>query len=755
MKLTGKMICFLTTILLLAQPCLGSAEDLEAIKESTMLAAELLVNELRDAAGNRPIDEGSLGQKMNANKEQHLLRVTSHALSRKPAQREIEEWFASQVQVILKRLDTNLPENVPSWFGENERKDLTQLPAKAIKENLDKHYKAAFTRARTKACENQWKRLTFDVYPAEDEFDSKTTDDLRQMLLDRILNKQMEAIFEENQSLTGEKIIDPVLADAARQKWGQQQVVQKSDGGIACIPDDIGDNIRSDLESYRKDLNEQKAGQKIARKVYVVFPSVETKVSERAVYLAADKFSDALSVMNFIAKKDEIKAIIKESPAKHSSKNNSRKACKDSRRAGIVKVSVEQYALKAPEARRERFQSFLESVAVRNSACQREIEGIVERSIDKNFGVARRELAKEQFEAIFAPLAAASWVPTLEEINKQFDNGRITIRNPLSMPGISLKTLDAKEILDETEELVLDAEKKLIGEGLGAVRKQMALIYPIETQLAAELKGMEELPSDEDLAKTFTERVKAKWPSNSKYPELFERVTTEIVKRAKALLPREKRRREKIEEDRMMEEAKRRAEDERRRREQEARDKAADGGGGEEEPEGETKPDGGGDGSGGGTGEGPGGGGVGEELEIKEFTPDVIVDLDHKGEGTISTTVYFVRLDRSTSFDFSFQATDSQLAGIRELFESWLKYGGKKDSKEFWVLARIFDRKVNYGAVYDFRKCLESAIKERKNGEIRVYWYDELFEDKSDKGTYNTPDDYKAKSMPLSASSTK
>lgn len=751
MKAVIKVTSLLATILLFFQPCWGIDRNLEARKQSTMLAAELLIGELREATKTLPIDSlVNLSQEMNKNKEQHLKPDESHQILRKSTEATFRQWFEFEAQKVLERLNANKLEGITTWFTEEERQSLTQPPNQAIQDNINRNYQSTFDRARKQACEEQWQGLEKGFYPSEEEFDSYDKDKLHRLLLDRALKQQAEPIFEENQSRMGGDIVEPILDDAEKQREEQRQIIRQSDGGTAIIPDGIGKAINTELQDYRGKLTKEKAGKKIANKAYAVFPSVKKQIPLRAQELAREKFADALAQMKFSAKKDDIKSIISQSLASHTSRNKSWEACVNAYQARFRKASIEQYAQKATAAERPDFQRFLEAAVAKDNACKKEIEDIVKRSLEENFGLAREEFAQKQFKELFKPLADEEWQPRVNEIDSHYDKTSIIIKEPLTLPTISNKTFKSAGLLEETVKLVEEKEKKLIQEGLGAMRKQMALIDKVEPQIAEELKTIKELPSDEELANTFTKQVLARWSESPKYPKLFERVTTEIRKRAKALLPREKARRKQKEEERIQEKqeiatAKARALGE------------ADAEGGTEQ---KTTPGGKG-GASGGAGQGPGGGGSGEEPQKLEFMPDLIIDLDYE-DGETSVEMHFLRthllgvkidflgLKESADFTFYGQATEAQLAEIEQVIDACLNYAVSNEQAEYWIVTRVFDQDISYGAVYGFRECLEQVVDKIKTDHLKVYWFDKLFA-KKNKSIYKVPEKFKQKSMPVTA----
>lgn len=241
----------MTVVAILILPWkLCHGDDLSAKRETARLTAELLVAKIDEGLKTRSIGVNPIYNDMNSNMEKHVNLNESRNISAGIAENSLREWRNAEVKRILDKLDADKPENIPSWFTGEERLKLMRCPEDAVKKNLEGNLGAAFNEARKRACSEQLGRLIGDVYPTEQEFDSTPADKLRSMLLERLMKKQKEPVFEENKGVLGENFIDPILNDAGKQLAKQNQIVDQSSGGKAVVSEDVRVAIESELADY-------------------------------------------------------------------------------------------------------------------------------------------------------------------------------------------------------------------------------------------------------------------------------------------------------------------------------------------------------------------------------------------------------------------------------------------------------------------------------------------------------------------------
>jgi len=734
-----------------------------AKKENARLAAQLLVNGLREKAKGRQVDPESLYAQMNADKSGHAETEKSRALCRQAAEKSLREFYATEARRVLDRLiKVGRPEGVADWFTADERNGLLSLPDSDVKQSIDSGIGQAFGKAREKSCSEQWEKLARDVFPTESEFESAERSMLRRSLTERLVAKHPEAVFQENSARLGSEWADNVLNEAEQQRKSQQQVVSGSSGGPALEPSGIAQAIGKDIASFR-DSMKGKAG-----KVYDIFPSVRQSIPTRASDVAGQKLSAGLSKMQARVPKDDVKQFISKELEKHAGKEASWGLCQSAFSQAIRSKSVDAYVSEAPAEGREALRQFVEGALRGNASCGNAMDGLVERSLKPAFEEARSDITADQVAENFGPLSAGSWRPADEEIYSQQNRTSVSVTNPLSMPGISSKPFDRARLLEETVDSVRGAVERAVSEGVAALRAQMAAVERAEPQVRSDLRRMASVPDIDSLVSSFMDKVVAAWSGarhGSRYESLFQRVQDDVRRRAKDMLPLEIVRRHMIEEE---------------KKKEEARPQVAEApsppdvistpsrGSGTPDSGAGTKGSGGGESAGkgkqgGGAGNGSGGGGTGggsgpgsgDETGKGKLIPDMIIDVDHNG-AAMDINFLFPRSGRS---QISIELPAGQYVlgpmvsgNIQSIMAAWLENSARNANQgdgevRLFVVTRVFDAKVCYGVVYGLRECLEAALAKVGNKKIKVCWYDQLIKGKGEKGKQEVPQEFRQKGM--------
>lgn len=718
--------------------------DALATKENKLLTAQLLVNEIRKNIKTYPIDAEFLYKELKSNIKTHQNLQDSRRICREIIEAHLLKKYKKEVIQILERLDIDKPENIKSWFDQKEREKFLK-PEKVAQESIDKHFEQAFKKARRKVCKEQITRLIGDVYPTEKEIETVGRAQLRQQLLERLIKKQKEPLYAENRPLLSKNIVDPVLNDAYEQKNQQLRIVDKSTGGNAITPADIQAFTENKLKKYRETLRELKAAKKDSGKIYKVFPSVEKQIRARSEQIAAKKFAQRILYSTFPVGYQKLCTLIKNNLPRHIHIEQSHQFFLNEFTDDIKKKNIDKYSQNVALAKREGFRIFLEQLIATNDECREAFKKSIKRSLNTNFRKAREGISKDQFHQYFSPLSSNSWRPGYDKIDSFYNKLQIKIPQPMSMESVSSKPFDMFILLDETRNMVVEAEKRQISEGLEALRKQMHIVEELEQHVKTELTNGSALPTIEGLIESFTVKVKSNWSSKvlaDKYEKLFPRVQKDIERRSKALLLLENKRRSQLAEQTTKEALRSQLPLEQGKKLHQE----------EKKPELPKRPPLSGKSST-GIGAGGEGGGTHEGKEVKKgnVIPEIIIDLDYK-EGLVISDLTFIAAELdSVQFVLSGDPDSDQkkLSEIQQIFKTWLKQAVTKDKDiHIHILTRIFNRRVYYGVVFDLRECMERAINRSYNRKTIIRWFDCLAS-KKDKEKLYIPAELKEKSMPL------
>jgi len=769
--------------------CSGSGTgSSSAKKERAKLTAQLLVQKLREKAKTHSIPDEFLYQEMKGNPEgQYTDPAESWQLLREKSKEYVRNWYQNTIDDILNRLDSNTPENVDSWFSQEEKREMKQCSSAVLEKNLDNNFgesynqnntDSPFYRARKKVCNEQWhQRVQSKAYPEESEFENTSRTELKQRILQKLIESQPEHFFEENKDLLSENIADPILEDTKRQLEKQKEIVEKSEGGgkNVVFPPQIEQLIKEEIDSYQEKLKKQKeeAEEKVAAKVYDVFPSVKKMIPEKTRELAVERFADQLSEANFIIPKEKIKSMIENNLSAHQKAKESKQIIVDTLRSLIKTKAVTEYSRMVSKDKRSEFRSILETFLNQNQKCRAALEDLAERSIENRFQEVRKEISEEQFSTFFVPLKEKTWGPTYEEI-EDYPPGLDHVEDYLSQEGISNRTFSERNLLEETKTKISQAVDALAKRGQKALYWQNQIVDNLKTILKQSIEVEDTLPTLDSFVEEFAEMVKNRWetdripriwgdvesaPPNkdTKYVELFPSVKEKIKDLAKSILyqeterreeiKREKERQKRLEEERRRREAERerreaerqkRLEEERKKRleeekkrqeelkEQQKKSEKEPGGtpgekgeeeGGEGSSHSENMENGGKSGKGGPGGESSGGNK--EPPKPKEPEPDLIIDLDYLKDGDVNVNFIFKEeSDNPAQFVMSpgvYNKPDSLKrfsSTITSLFKKWLAEKSNLETREDGSVSVYVVVRIFDGRVdYGIVYALRSALR--------------------------------------------
>lgn len=758
-KLIIGMVVVFVNVLPPGKFCLGSKDQFSAEKINARISAKAFIAGIQKRAKNRLIDFNQLSQKMlnNPGKYQDRTRTWS-ILQQEEKNDDLLKWYRKEITLILRGLNQKRPEGVDDFFTKEEREAFLKCPDQIVKVYLDRNFGKShtngmtiFAKARKKAYTAQLDKLTKDVYPTEDEVDmavvKRQINNLRIKILDRLIKKQKESVFSENVSTLSSNFVNPILDDAKKQLEKQGSIVTGSSGASYVVLEDIGNFIKTEITTYKNKLIQEKQGKKIANKTYEIFPSVEKKVDDRASEIAIKRFCDAIFKMNFSASKNALKKMINASLSAHTKRNVSWNSCLKSFRDSIVNQAIDNYAVKAPKDKQSDFRKFLTGLIFNSDqSCKDAMNELISRSLKQNFEAVRKEISQQQFKDFFEPLEKRTWKPSEKEIDSRY-NKSAKVEEPLKMPGISLKSFNSANLLEETIEMIRKAEEAEIKTGLDALRNQMSMVERIESQVKSQIRNMSDLTIDK-IIQVYTQKVKTSWSSSKfvkDYVKLFKRTQDEIRRRAKDI--------EKIEIARQRQvviDKKARADDRAQLEDKGRSDTLSIGGKKPGTGSQDVNTPGGQPGDRGGDPDQPGfgipgprGGGKGpakEQKELGDEMPDVILDFSSESERVYADIMFPKESkDKLRLFmDLNVNLNSSNIIIARKLFGGWLKEAVKNSKKDqqdinLYVFARVFQGNfVLYRMVYYFRECLIGALEDTGDKRIKIHWHDKLFDEPGD-----------------------
>lgn len=734
---------------------LAGDESVKARRETVRLTAKLLVEELGKNIENAPIDENALRGAMSISPAEHVERRKSKELLRGQLRRRFRENYQREVKRVIDRLNTETPENIESWFSDEDANHFSKIPEEAIKKNLDDKFLKTFKRVRDQACRQQFVDITNELYPNVQDVETANSDKLKLRMKETLEKaKASRILFEEVAEKLNETFVEEIIADAEAQKHSQLAIVEKSESNDSLLPSFIINDIEKRLGLAREDLERREISFGAPDKVYDTFPSVRKATKIKATSLAKQSFINSLEKMNFSIDEERVRRLIVSDYPAHRERRASLDVCYETYSEPIISHAIKVAARPLNGRQRAEGVDFMTNLALTDDACQRALKRMALRSLKGSFDVVRKEIRNDQLKEYFEPLADGSWEPETARI-ESFHRvaGNVHVDEPLREKSISNLPLTPNVLLDETRELVSEKVDYYMNEGRRALTAQLKITDDVEKNIERTLPDQlahkpqtnngvfqrllafvnlaDDAPQTNSkefdaVVKTFTSEVKKQWerqrvillwkeidnlPVNrdTKYAELFPMVHQEIEKRVKAMLHRE------------------------------------------QDPETTTAEINAGDGE----KEGGGGGAAthsAPRTTTKQVAVDLIIDVDVDGERLV---VDFLRGDQPTETKtlpmaaFARRSSSVELDGLLpELTTKWLRDQDRRgEHVRCSVFVRVFHEGVPYGVIAGLRDHFKKRLESIKPDNVSIQWFEKYYRSSFKKGTRNVPDSYRSRGL--------
>lgn len=384
-------------ILIAATLSAGNAEFEQA---SIDAAANIALGQLKAEIADRGLASNALEHAMLADPIPYRTRQEAERLCRKLYRDELERSFSEKAAAIVRGLGNVTKMEPPD--------------AKLFDEAANRHFAAAFDKERKAACTAQAATIALKVKPDEADLESKNDDEARTWLTDRIASAKGVHVFEENLKYISEKIVDPILADARKERKRQQEYLMRTRSD-AWAPSVLARELEANL---RKNVAERKAKCDDPERAWSVFPatlkaSLPTAVEKRVLALAA-KDVDAVP---FAPDAESVRKTISADPEAHRKAGDSEKIFHDLYVKDLTELSLRQVEEHAPVAERAEFVQYVREHA-KDSDFTRAVESRVKRDTLPKWKALRNEIAKAEADRLWPTLADSTWYPETELADK-------------------------------------------------------------------------------------------------------------------------------------------------------------------------------------------------------------------------------------------------------------------------------------------------------------------------------------------------
>ncbi len=275
---------------------------------------------------------------------------------------------------------------------------------------VDRHFAAAFAAERKAAVEAQAKTIVSATRPAEADFDSKEDWELREQMLQGVLNERKAPVFTENRQFINERIVEPVIQDARREQKRQAEYLMRARSDAAA-PSKLAAELKSRLE---ENVKERRAKAEDPSKSWGVFAGTfERAVGPAVERRTLSRLERRIDSASLEVSAESIAKAIAENPAAHVKSGESEKLFRGTYAAQIEASSVDAAVAEAPDGERAELREYL-AARLGDERVRKSVESKLQKDVLPKWREARAEAAAKQAAETWPALEDGTWCPSPE-----------------------------------------------------------------------------------------------------------------------------------------------------------------------------------------------------------------------------------------------------------------------------------------------------------------------------------------------------
>ena len=275
---------------------------------------------------------------------------------------------------------------------------------------IDRHFAAAFAAERKAAVEAQAKTIVSATRPTEADFDAKEDWELREQMLQGVLNERKAPVFTENRQFINERIVEPVIQDARREQKRQAEYLMRARSDAAA-PSKLAAELKSRLE---ENVKERRAKAEDPSKSWGVFAGTfERAVGPAVERRTLSRLERRIDAASLEVSAESIAKAIAENPAAHVKSGESEKLFRGAYAAQIEASSVDAAVAEAPDGERAELREYL-AARLGDERVRKSVESKLQKDVLPKWREARAEAAAKQAAETWPALEDGTWCPSPE-----------------------------------------------------------------------------------------------------------------------------------------------------------------------------------------------------------------------------------------------------------------------------------------------------------------------------------------------------
>lgn len=470
-----------------------SAGNAEFERESDLTAATIAIGRLTLETTEKGLATGVLERAMLDDPAAFRSRSEAESRCRELYAKELELQHRRKAEDIARRLgvaDAAAP--AAGWFAQV----------------VERHFPKAFERERADACAKQADGIALKVKPAEADIESKSDDEARSWLTGRIANARGMCVFEENLRFISEKIVDPLLADARRERKRQQEYLMRT-RCEAFAPTPLAQEIEANL---RRNVAERKAKCDDPERAWEVFPrtlreALPVAVERRIVGQVAKSVDDVA----FEIDAESVRMTIEREAPAHRRPEESEQRFRELYAARLTDGALAKAIEDVPAAEREEYAAYVREHSA-SPELARAVDTRLRRDILPKWRRARNEAAEAEAARIWPELADRTWHPDGELADRFAARSDFAdaVKSWRDEPGLSALAKGRDALLAESDERADLAVMTAFELARSAIVAQNRILEEVHQPILAEAKSGAKANLADVIAR-LTEAVERQW----------------------------------------------------------------------------------------------------------------------------------------------------------------------------------------------------------------------------------------------------
>lgn len=456
----------------------GFAEEIgskEFDRSTACLTARLLLERVRQDILSEPSDPAILTAVLTNAPSRYLDPKQAREALRATYRDSVVSRYAAEADAVLTKLSHGVQPS--KLLGEAFVEESRTLPAGKLDEAVRRDYDRVFSKARETACALQRQLFVSSVRPTEEEFETRSREELLQLLTERISAEQIMPVFEENVPYLTKVFAEPLVNEAKKQRNEQRQWLERTEVR-SRTPDLMAAELSDGLAVYwRKREAERKEKGEIA---YGLFPSIRSSIPQVAEQRSLQRLEQLIRETRLSMKPEDILAQIEASPREHRTLDDSIKAFRPLLQKQLKESVFSSVSSMDGESGWQAEKPWLEEAVERNERICRVVTETIDNQFLPQVKAARETCSELQVRQLFPRLRDRSWHPEPALVDfacAQPDwDGTIREWREFAQMEDFARVAEEQPLMEESERNVLELVRRAFAFGRKARVRQHSIV---------------------------------------------------------------------------------------------------------------------------------------------------------------------------------------------------------------------------------------------------------------------------------------